>query len=125
MGLARDAREGGVAGNALDPEQCFDALHRIAAAEELGPVVCVAAAGEPALVDEALERPAVLDEARSARTAVAVSDDDRGFDVVRLEVRAMVAKELEIEESKLNDEARFDELGIDSIVLIGVVAHIE
>ena len=43
MGLARDARESAAAGTALDAGQCFEALHRITAAKELGPVVCVAA----------------------------------------------------------------------------------
>ena len=124
MGLARNAPEGGLAGIALDPAECFDALHRIAEAEELGPVVCVAAAGEPALAAEALERPDAVDEIRPATTAVAVSDGC-GFDAVRRQVRTIVAKELEIEECKLNDDAVFDEMGIDSIVLIGVVAQIE
>jgi acyl transferase domain-containing protein/acyl carrier protein len=125
MGLARDAREGGAAGTALEPAQCFDALDRIAAAVEVGPVVCVAAAGDPALAAEALERPAAGDEARPATTAAPVSASDSGFDVVRREVRAIVARELEIEESRLNDEAGFDDMGIDSIVLIGVIANIE
>jgi acyl transferase domain-containing protein/acyl carrier protein len=124
-GLARDARDGGAAGTALDPEQCFEALHRIAAAEALGPVVCVAAAGEPALAAGALERPAAVEETPTAATAAPVSGGDGEFKAVRREVRAIVARELEIEESRLNDETGFDDLGIDSIVLIGVVERIE
>ncbi len=125
MGLARDVREDGGGGTALDAEQCFEALHRVEAAEELGPVVCVAAEGSPMLTASALERPAVVDEARPATTAASVSRSDHGSDAVRRELRTIVAKELEIEESKLSDEARFDELGIDSIVLIGIVGRIE
>jgi acyl transferase domain-containing protein/acyl carrier protein len=125
MGLAREAREGGVAGTALDPGQCFELLHRLAAAEELGPVVCVAAAGEPALQAEALKRPADVAEARPAAAATAVTNEDSALDVVCRQVQAIVAKELEIAESRLDHEAAFADLGIDSIVLIGVVAQLE
>ncbi|MDQ1470013.1 MAG: hypothetical protein QOJ99_1493, partial [Bryobacterales bacterium] len=133
MGLARSAGDDSAAGIALNSEQCFNALHRIAEAAESGPVVCVAAAGEPALMAEALERPIELapersgapDQERLATTPGAVSAGDRGFDNVRREVRAIVARELEIEESRLKDETVFEDLGIDSIVLIGVVAQIE
>ena len=127
MGLARDVREDGAAGTALDAEQCFEALHRVEAAEELGPVVCVAPEGAAMLTASALERPAVTDEARPATTAAAPAGQagQGGSDGVRRELRAIVAKELEIEESKLTDEAHFDELGIDSIVLIGIVGRLE
>jgi acyl transferase domain-containing protein/acyl carrier protein len=125
MGLARDVREDGAAGTALDADQCFEALHRVEATEGLGPVVCVAPEGSAMLTASALERPAVADEARPATTAASVSHGDRGSDAVRRKVRAIVARELEIEESKLSDEAHFDELGIDSIVLIGIVGRIE
>jgi 3-oxoacyl-(acyl-carrier-protein) synthase/acyl carrier protein len=144
MGLARDAREGGAAGIALDPQQCLDALHRVAAADGLGPVVCVASAGEPALASEALERPAVAGDERPAATvgpaagvfasiaaphidstAAPHIDSEGSFEVVRRELRAIVAKELEIDEGKLDDDTAFEDLGIDSIVLIGVVAAIE
>jgi acyl transferase domain-containing protein/acyl carrier protein len=125
MGLARDARDGGGAGMALDSEQCFEALHRVAAAEELGPVVCVAATGEPALAAKALERPAAVEEARPVMTAAPVTDGGSGVDAVRQQLRTIVAKELELEESRLSDEAAFADLGIDSIVLTGVVAQIE
>jgi macrolactin polyketide synthase MlnE len=125
MGLARDVRED-AAGTALDAEQCLDALHRVEAAEGLGPVVCVAAQGAPMLAASALERPAVAEGARSETPAAApVSDGGDRFDAVRREVRHIVAKELEVEESKLGDEAHFDELGIDSIVLIGIIGRIE
>jgi acyl transferase domain-containing protein/acyl carrier protein len=125
MGLARNVTETGAAGIALGPEQCFEMLHRIEAAEELEPVVCVAAAGEPALMAEALERPGVQ-EPRPVTTADHVTGNgENSVDVVRREVRAIVAKELEIAESKLDDEAKFEDLGIDSIVLMGVVERIE
>jgi acyl transferase domain-containing protein/NAD(P)-dependent dehydrogenase (short-subunit alcohol dehydrogenase family) len=125
MGLARDVREDGAGGSALDAAQCFEALHRVEAAEELGPLVCVAAEGTPMLATSALERPAVAQGARPATTATAVSAGDPRSDTVRQELRTIVASELEIEESKLSDEASFDELGIDSIVLIDIVARIE
>ena len=125
MGLARETGEGAAAGTALDPEQCFDALHRIAAAEELGPVVCVAAAAEPALAPAALERPAEVENVRDATPAASTSESDGGLDAIRREVRAIVAKELEIAESRINDDAGFENLGVDSIVLIGVATRIE
>ena len=46
---------------------------------ELGPVVCVAAAGEPALAAGALERPAAAEEARPATTAASVRRQRRSF----------------------------------------------
>jgi acyl transferase domain-containing protein/acyl carrier protein len=125
MGLARDVREDGAAGTALDAEQCFDALHRVEAAEGLGPVVCVAAEGTAMLTASALERGAIVEQAQSATTATPVADGGQRLEVVRRELRTIVAKELEVEESTLGDEARFDELGIDSIVLIGIVGRIE
>ena len=125
MGLARDVREDGAGGTALDAAQCFEALHRVEAAEELGPIVCVAAEGTPMLASSALERSAVAEGARSTTPAAAVAAGDHRSDAVRRELRTIVARELEIEESKLSDEASFDELGIDSIVLIDIVARIE
>ena len=125
MGLARDVRDDGAAGTALDAVQCFDALHRIEAAEGLGPIVCVAPEGTPVLATNALERPAVAEGARPAPTAGPVTAGDQRSDAVRQELRTIVARELEIEESRLSDEASFDELGIDSIVLIDIVARIE
>lgn len=114
MGLGRNVQEGSTAGIALDPEQCFDALHRITTASELGPVACIASADEPALTAGAYERASVVESTKGG-----------GLDVVRRQVRAIVAKELEIDESKLADEAGFDDLGIDSIVLVDVVVRIE
>jgi acyl transferase domain-containing protein/acyl carrier protein len=124
MGLARDLRDDGASGTALDREQCLEALHHVAAADQLGPVVCVAAAGTPTLAPGALERTAAVEEPRAGAAAAATSGGDR-FEMVRREVRTIVAKELEINESRLSDDAGFDELGIDSIVLIGVVGRIE
>ena len=124
-GLARDVRESGAAGTALDPDQCLEALRRIESAAELGPVVCVAAAGEPALAADALERRAVVHGTRPLATAASVAEAAGGFDVVRQAVRAIVARELEIEEGKLDDEAAFEDLGIDSIVLVGVITQLE
>jgi acyl transferase domain-containing protein/acyl carrier protein len=78
------------------------------------------------LTASALERPAVTEEARPGTPAASAGPADHGgSDTVRRELRAIVAKELEIEESKLTDEAHFDELGIDSIVLIGIVGRLE
>jgi acyl transferase domain-containing protein/acyl carrier protein len=125
MGLARQAREDGAAGTALDAEQCFDALHRIEAAVELGPVVCVASAGTPMLTAEALERPAAVEQARPTVAAAPASTGDDRVEAARWEVRRIVAKELEIEESKLRDDVGFTDLGIDSIVLTGVIGQIE
>ena len=63
--------------------------------ESWGPSSAWRAAGEPALAAEALERPAVAEEDGPSATAASSADSDGGFDVVRREVRAIVAKELE------------------------------
>jgi len=123
-GLARDVQESGASEIPLDPDQCLEALRRIESAAELGPVVCVAAAGDPALAAGALERRAIVDGTRPLATAAPVAEGAGAFDFVRQTVRAIVAKELEIQDSKLDDEAAFEDLGIDSIVLVGIVTQL-
>jgi len=125
LGLARDARAGAELGVALDAAQCFAALHHISAATELVPVICVAAANDAALTTAALERPRIGESTPRAKPPLAVVGDRAELDTVRAKVRSIIAKELELPESKLDEQASFEDLGVDSIVLIGVVTQLE
>lgn len=119
-------------GRELAPATCFTALWRLRSASELPPVVCVAAADEPALTPNALERP--LRERTESRAptkttapTVPVSNSDQSaeFAQVLASVRSIVARQLEFDESRLEERASFDALGVDSIVLTDVVMHVE
>jgi acyl transferase domain-containing protein/acyl carrier protein len=131
LGLARSATiapDGG--GRPLAAEQCLEALHRIlAAGESAGPVLCVMAEGDPSL---AAVRTAPAPRPAAAAAAAPPPPPPPQLpaqapapDGVRAQLRAMVAQELEMAESRLDDEATFEQLGIDSIVLTGLVGRIE
>lgn len=130
-GLVQERRDAHT-GRELEPATCFAALWRLRAAEELPPVVCVAAADEPALTPNALERPLreraeTRSPSQSAAPAALASPaaDSAEFAQVLASVRSIVARQLEFDESKLDERASFDALGVDSIVLTDVVMHVE
>ncbi len=123
IGLARGAQESADGyGQPLDADQCLEALNQIlTAGDALGPSVCVLAEGDRSLVQPlASEEPP---QAAAALPKPETKPDD--LEGIRRKLRSIVAKELETDESKLNDEARFEDLGIDSIVLTGLVSQIE
>ncbi|WNG46736.1 SDR family NAD(P)-dependent oxidoreductase [Archangium minus] len=125
LGLARGTREAADgSGLPLEVDACLEALHRVlAAGDSLGPSLCVLAEGDSSL----MVRP-TPERAPQPVAAVTPSRSDApnaGQEELRRKLRAIVAKELETEESKLDDEAPFEELGIDSIVLMGITSEVE
>ena len=101
MGLARDVREVGAAGLALDAAQCFEALHRVERPEELGPIVCVAAEGRRCWPQRVRATRHCGRSTFGDAGGRGLRRGDHRSDAVRRELRTIVARELEIEESKL------------------------
>ena len=121
-GLARHARPANVRiGMPLPAAQCLAALEEILSAQTMGQAsLCIAAEGDDLAASEAMAAPAP-----ASAVADMPSQLTGALGATLQKVRTLVAKELEIEESRLDDHARFEELGIDSIVLLGLTEGIE
>lgn len=110
-------------GQALAVEQCLEALHAIlTAGESLPPSVCVLADDDTILTADSSPE---VDGTASAQQQKAAYPAGMHLESVRWTLRTLVAKELETPESRLDDEASFEELGIDSIVLMGLITALE
>lgn len=125
LGLAKNALAASSgAGCPLPAAQCLDAMHAVlAAAVALPPSLCVIAEGDtllaaPGLVAAPQAAKAHLPEANPAGSAMQLES-------LRHALQAIFAKELETPAAKLDDKASFETLGIDSIVLMGLITAIE
>ncbi len=123
LGLAKNtlAASSGT-GTALPAAQCLDAMHAIlASATALPASLCVMAEGDTLLAPQQAAKPAPAAAPLQARPA----GSDMQLESLKHGLQAIFAKELEAPLAKLNDQASFEELGIDSIVLMGVITAIE
>lgn len=132
VGLARGVLETGDQPElALASEHCIGALrYLLRSGDDLGPSVCVLAEGDPSLQPAGSEtRPqaaiATAPRADAAAPVAPAAASAVELDAIRRKVRSIIAGELETPESKLDDEASFEDLGIDSIVVIGLVSRLE
>jgi acyl transferase domain-containing protein/acyl carrier protein len=125
LGIARMAQIGS-SGLAipLSAAHCLDALHRILAAPCEMPSLCVLARAE--------EPYAVVVDNENSVTAQTVPPDVAADETgplrpadVLAKLRSLIAAELETSEAKLDDQASFEELGIDSIVFTGLIVALE
>lgn len=126
LGLARHSRSGEGAADALPAARCLAALSHLLAAGEPGACLGVLAEGDRP--DTRLV-PLHLVKSGDPRPAAAVMAHREPAPAhsaaLRATLRTLVAKELETVEAKLDDHASFEQLGIDSIVLMGLVTAIE
>lgn len=120
LGLAKNALAASSgAGRALPASHCLDAMHAIlASGADLPPSVCVVAEGDSVL---AVAPQAVEPASTPARPAGSALQRE----ALRHALQAIFAKELETPVARLDDQASFEALGIDSIVLMGLITAIE
>lgn len=137
LGMARSSRQGQDHGQALDATTCLDTLHRLLAQEagHLPASLCVLAEGDTVFnaAPEASDTPKVAPakpkaaaaSANAANSAASALADSATSASVREQVRRLLALELEVPESRLDDNATFEEMGVDSIILMGLITQIE
>ena len=118
--MGAKARQGLDGRPELASEDALDALYRIVGSENPSATLGVQAVAsakptEPATATEPVSRA----ESRPAPQATATADD------LLPELRRLMAVELETDEARLDDDASFNDLGLDSIVLIDVIRSIE
>ncbi|WP_342379873.1 SDR family NAD(P)-dependent oxidoreductase [Myxococcus stipitatus] len=124
LGMARGAHESQGGGHALAVDLCLAALrHVLATGQTWGPTVCVLAEGDTVL--QAAAAPEPRRAPAVAAPAPREAAPQAGLDAIRSRLRAIAAKELETDESKLDDQVPFEEMGIDSIVMMGLVSQLE
>ncbi|AGC43223.1 polyketide synthase [Myxococcus stipitatus DSM 14675] len=124
LGMARGAHESQGGGQPLAVDLCLAALrHVLATGQTWGPTVCVLAEGDTVL--QAAPAPEPRRASTVATPAPREAAPRAGLDAIRSRLRAIAAKELETDESKLDDHVPFEEMGIDSIVMMGLVSQLE
>jgi acyl transferase domain-containing protein/acyl carrier protein len=124
LGLARHTQEVQGAASPLDGARCLAALFRILAAGEAKPAWCVLASGDRPDTRLSPPRPAVSGVSPQAGGGAGEPAPAHRA-ALRAKLRTLVARELETVEAKLDDQASFEQLGIDSIVLMGLITAIE
>lgn len=124
LGMARGAHESQAGGHALAVDLCLAALrHVLATGPTWGPTVCVLSEG-----DSVLQATPAPEPRRAPAPAAPQPREDAPQakpDAILARLRAIAAKELETSESKLDDHVPFEEMGIDSIVMMGLVSQLE
>jgi acyl transferase domain-containing protein/acyl carrier protein len=125
LGLARHARKGGDGDGGLPADQCFDALFRLLGGGRIPAGVAVLEAGQEPGERPAPPPPAASEPAPAGRPAHPPADPPADPSAIQAKLRQLVAQELETPEARLDDQASFEQLGIDSIVLMGLVAALE
>ncbi len=137
-GLARHAQQA----SGLAVQDCLQSLRAVLALAEqqfvqhkelLPASLCVMAADEDpfALATSAAKQPSAAKQAampvavQHAQAVQAAHHAPLNLPEIHAKLRQLIAKELEMPEAKLQDYASFESLGIDSIVLMGLINAIE
>lgn len=102
----------------LNTEAALSTLHRLLASDEPDATVCVRAPAQAeASASEAVQP--------TPQTRAPAGSSGASAEALLPQLRQMMAAQLEADESQLDDDAGFDDLGIDSIVLMDVIRAIE
>ena len=122
LGLAKAAHARPAQAAALDAATCLAALHALLAvpAAARPANVCVLAEG-----DDLFERAGLRSPSIAAPKLPPARSDHAAAPDVRERVRRLMAQELEVPVEQLDDDSTFEALGIDSIILAGLVTQIE
>lgn len=109
---------------AMSASACLNVLHAVlTAGDALPPSLCVVAGNDTVLETS---HPHAATRPVSDHTKVnSLTQYDTKLESLLCGLRTLVAKELEMPESKLDVNTSFQALGIDSIVLMGLIVSIE